>query len=74
MDRSTLGQTLAVIGFHRKFVKQVFTSDELDHYLKYKAEARRIRKQLKQEQFLNPNFNTAIEERHNRIDPLKHLE
>ena len=74
MDKSTLGQTLAVIGFHRKYVKQVFTSDELDQYLMYKREARRIRKQLKQKQFLDPKFNAALEEKNVRIDPLKHLE
>lgn len=40
MDTSSLGQTMAVIGFNRKYMKNVFTSDELDHYLMYKKEAR----------------------------------
>ena len=40
MDTSSLGQTLAIVGFHRRYMKQVFTSDELDLYQKFKAEAR----------------------------------
>ena len=32
MDRSSLGQTMTVVGFHRKYMKHVFTSDELDQY------------------------------------------
>ena len=46
MDTSFLGQALAVVGFHRKYMKQVFTSDELDMFTKYKTEARRARKKL----------------------------
>lgn len=44
MDTSSLGQTMTVIDFHRKFMKNVFTSDELDQYTRYKKEARRIKK------------------------------
>ena len=43
-DKTSLGQTLAVVGFHRKFMKHVFTSDELAMYLKYKQEARVMRR------------------------------
>ena len=46
MDPTSLGQTLAVVGFHRKYMKHVFTSEELDMFAKYKTEARRVRMRL----------------------------
>jgi len=68
MDVSSLGQTLAAVGFHSKFMKHVFTSDELDMYDKLKAEARRQKKMLKQRQQIDPSFTTKV------IDPLQELE
>ena len=47
MDTSSLGQTMTVVAFHRKYMKNVFTSDELDQYTHFKKEARRIRKHHK---------------------------
>lgn len=41
MDKSSLGQTMAVVGFHRKYMKHVFTSDELEQYQKFKTESRK---------------------------------
>ena len=64
MDVSSVGQTLAIVGFQRKFMKQVFKSDELDFYDKCKQEARQIRKLLKEQNridnpaFVNPAFVT----------------
>lgn len=40
MDTSSLGQTMAVVGFHRKYMKHVFTSEELDLYHKLCEEAK----------------------------------
>jgi len=59
MDTSSLGQTLAIVDFHRKYMKHVFSSDELSQYLKFKAEARKVRKQ----QQTNLKW----------LDPAKHL-
>ena len=72
MDTSSLGQTMAVIGFNRKFMKNVFTSDELDHYLQYKREAHNIRKMRRQRALLDPSVNPIREEA--AQDPLKLLE
>ena len=58
MDATSLGQVLAIVGFHRKYMKHVFTSDELDMFQKYKKEARRIKKLLKQQNLLDPKVAT----------------
>ena len=63
MDTSSLGQTMTVVAFHRKYMKNVFTSDELDQYTHFKKEARRIRKQHKASQFLNTTMNSKREKR-----------
>lgn len=63
---------MAVIDFHRKYMKHVFTSDELEQYEKFKHEARRVRKQQKARQHLDPRVNAAAVERN--MDPLKRLE
>ena len=41
MDKTSLGQTMTVVNFHRKYMKHVFTNDELDHYDVFKKESRR---------------------------------
>ena len=61
---------MAVIDFHRKYMKHVFTSDELEQYEKFKHEARRVRKQQKARQHLDPKA-AALER---NMDPLKRLE
>ena len=68
MDSTSLGQTLAVVGFHRKYMKQVFTSDELDMFMKFKAEAHRIKKLLKSQSLLDPKLAAP------QKDPLQQLE
>lgn len=45
MDRTSLGQTIAVVSFQHKFMNGVFTSEELEQYLKFKADAKRQRAQ-----------------------------
>ena len=70
MDKSSLGQTMAVIALHRKYMKNVFTSDELDQYEKFKKEAHRIKKLNRERKYLNPN---QIQER-KKLDPMKQLE
>ena len=70
MDSTSLGQTLAVVGFHRKYMKQVFTSDELDMFMKFKAEARRVKKMLKSQQLLDPKMAACAVQK----DPLQQLE
>ena len=70
MDSTSLGQTLAVVGFHRKYMKQVFTSDELDMFMKFKAEARRVKKMLKSQQLLDPKTASCTVQK----DPLQQLE
>ena len=68
MDPTSLGQTLAVVGFHRKYMKQVFTSDELDMFMKFKAEAHRVKKMLKAQTSLDPKNILTVK------DPLLQLE
>ena len=68
MDTSTLGQTLAIIDFHRKYMKHVFTSDELDQFVKLKKEARRQKKYIKQQKNITTGRVVTV------IDPLKQLE
>ena len=58
---------MAVIALHRKYMKNVFTSDELDQYDKFKKEARRIKKLNKERKYLNPS---SIQER-KKLDPMK---
>ena len=61
---------MAVIDFHRKYMKHVFASDELEQYEKFKREARRVRKQQKARQHLDPSVAAA----ERNMDPLKRLE
>ena len=68
MDTSSLGQTMAVVSFHRKYMKNVFTSDELDQYTYFKQEAHRVKKKFKERQFLDPSINPIQEK--NAMDPL----
>ena len=63
---------MAVIDFHRKYMKHVFTSDELEQYEKFKHEARRVRKQQQARQHLDPRVNALALEKN--MDPLKRLE
>ena len=44
MDKTSLGQTVAIVGFQREYMKQVFQSDELEAFDKFKKEAKRIKK------------------------------
>ena len=74
MDVSSVGQTLAIVGFQRKFMKQVFKSDELDFYDKCKQEARQIRKLLKERnQIDNITFVTDQDTIIKKENPLQQL-
>ena len=63
---------MAVIDFHRKYMKHVFTSDELEQYEKFKQEARRLRKQQQARQFLDPRVSPRTLAQN--MDPLRKLE
>ena len=45
MDKSSLGQTVAVMNFQRQYMKRVFVSEELKAYEKFKKAAKRVKKQ-----------------------------
>ena len=45
MDKSSLGQTVAVMNFQRQYMKRVFVSEELKAYENFKKAAKRIKKQ-----------------------------
>ena len=71
MDKTSLGQTMTVIGFHRKYMKHVFTNDELDQYQKFRAEARKMNKQ---QQFFLEVPTVGMDGHIKSQDPLKMLE
>ena len=48
MDKSSLGQTVAVMNFQRQYMKRVFVSEELMAYEKFKKAAKRVKKQRKE--------------------------
>ena len=45
MDKSSLGQTVAVMNFQRQYMKRVFVSEELKAYENFKKAAKRVKKQ-----------------------------
>ena len=63
---------MAIFNFHRKYMKLVFTSDELAEYNRFKKEVRRAKKQTRNKNYLDPN-NSIVDRRY-MVDPLKHLE
>ena len=53
-------------------MKNVFTSDEIDQYTRFKQQAHNLRKQQKMRQFLDPSINPIREMK--AMDPLQQLE
>ena len=56
---------MAVVSFHRKYMKHVFRSDELDEYDRIKQEIRAFRKKQKLQKQMRSDMASAI------ADPLR---